>query len=214
MLYDAIIIGGGPAGLSAGLILGRCRRKVVVCDAGKPRNAAAVHMHGYLSRDGISPRELLRLAREEVACYGVELLAAEVVDATCTRADGSTRFEATLTDGRVLESRKLLLATGVVDLLPQIEGVEHFYGRSVHHCPYCDGWEHRNQALAAYGRGNKAAGLAINLLTWSDRVTACLDGGEISQEYAQTLRRNGVTVRAERVRQLVGEGDRLTQNPV
>lgn len=207
--YDVIVVGGGPAGLSAALVLGRCRRKVLVCDSGKPRNAAAMHMHGFLSRDGINPRELLRLAREEVACYGVEVLAAEVIDATCTRTEGGTRFEVTLADGRVMESRKMLLATGVVDLLPRIEGVSDFYGKSVHHCPYCDGWEHRDQALVAYGRGAKAAGLALNLTTWSDRVTACLDGGELEDEYTGTLKRNKIEIRTERVRRLEGEGGQL-----
>lgn len=207
--YDVIIVGGGPAGLSAALVLGRCRRKVLVCDAGKPRNAAAVKMHGYVSRDGINPRELLRLAREEVACYGVEVLAAEVVDATCTQSDGGTRFEATLADGRVMASRKMLLATGVVDLLPSVEGINDFYGKSVHHCPYCDGYEHRDQVIVAYGRGEKAAGLALCLQTWTDRVVACVDGGEISDEYVATLKRNHVAIRTERLLRLEGEGGQL-----
>jgi thioredoxin reductase len=132
-LYDVVIVGGGPAGLSATLVLGRSRRRVLVLDSGRPRNAASRAMHGYLTRDGLPPRELLRLGREEVTRYGVEYRDAEVVAARvlCTGdAPGPpAAFEVRTADGRVEHGRKLLLATGVRDFLPDLPGAETYYGR-------------------------------------------------------------------------------------
>src|SRR5690349_10647600 len=135
--YDVIIAGGGPAGLSAALVLGRCRRRVLVCDTGMPRNARAAAVHGFLTRDGIAPDEFLRLARNELAQYSdVELQCADVTSAQCDNGE----FTITCRDGQRFLGRALLLATGVVDHLPPIEGLHDFYGISVHHCPYCDAW--------------------------------------------------------------------------
>src|SRR3954469_1440935 len=206
--YDVLIVGGGPAGLSAALVLGRCRRRVLVVDSGRPRNAAARAMHGYLSRDGIRPRELLRLGRAEVDRYGVEILDAEVDTAhglsPSEAPDPRASFEIVTEDGRRFRSRKLLLATGVRDVLPQIEGAESYYGRGVHHCPYCDGWEHRDRALVAYGAGRAAVGLALSLLTWSVRVTACTDGKRVTPKDRDRLGRNGIAFRTERIARLDG----------
>jgi thioredoxin reductase len=136
-MFDVIIVGAGPAGLSAALVLGRCRRRVLVCDSGEPRNAASHGLHGFITRDGIKPKEFLRIGREELTQYEtVELRDATVVAAS--REDDG--FEVTLAGGERIASRKLLLATGVVDELPELEGLDQFYGRSVFHCPYCDGW--------------------------------------------------------------------------
>ncbi|MBE0597952.1 MAG: NAD(P)/FAD-dependent oxidoreductase, partial [Desulfuromonadales bacterium] len=149
-MYDVIIVGGGIAGLSAALILGRCRRRVLVCDSNRPRNARSKGVHGFFSRDGTDPWELRRLGQEQLRPYPtVELLPCVVTDAVCH--PGS--FEIILEDGQRFLSRLLLLATGIVDHLPQIDGLLEFYGRSVFHCPYCDGWENRDQPLAVYGRG-------------------------------------------------------------
>ncbi len=200
-MYDVIIVGGGPAGLSAALVLGRCRRRVLVCDAGRPRNARAAALHGFLTRDGAHPGELLRLGRAELERYGVEFREVEVTDASC-EADGS--FAVTVAPNERLRSRKLLLATGVRDELPRIEGVERLYGRSVHHCPYCDGWEHRDQRLVAYGKGSAAVGLALALRTWSPRVTACSDGERIDEAQKERAMRNGIAMRTERVVGLEG----------
>src|SRR4051794_31412501 len=212
-LYDVLIVGGGPAGLSAALVLGRCRRRVLVVDSSRPRNAAAQAMHGYLSRDGISPRELLRLGRAEVDQYGVEVLDAEVDTAhglsPGDAPDPRASFEIVTEDGRRFRSRKLLLATGVRDVLPQIEGAESYYGRGVHHCPYCDGWEHRDRALVAYGTGRAAVGLALSLRTWSGNVTACTGGKRVATGDRDRLLRNGIALRTERIARLDGSGEAL-----
>lgn len=200
-MYDVIIVGGGPAGLSAALILGRCRRRVIVCDAGNPRNRAAQELHGFLSRDGIDPLELLRLGRGEIERYGVEFRSTDVTDASYTPGEG---FTATLADGTQVRGRRMLLATGVRDKLPKIEGIEEFYGSGVHHCPYCDGWEHRDEHLVAYGRGKPGIGLGLSLRTWSDRVTVCTDGTRISRQEHELLAKHGIGVRTERVVRLEG----------
>jgi thioredoxin reductase len=171
-LFDAIIVGGGPAGLSAALMLGRCRRRVLVCDSGRYRNASTKAVHGFLTRDGTAPAELLAMARSQLAPYDVELRMCLVTGA---RREGG-HFVVRLEDGTEFRGRKLLLATGMVDRLPAIDGLEPLYGKSVHHCPYCDAWEHRDQPLAAYGRGRRARGLAMSLKTWSKDVVLCTDG--------------------------------------
>lgn len=205
-MYDVIIVGGGAAGLSAALVLGRCRRKVLVCDAGSPRNAASHGLHGYLTRDGILPLELLRIGREELERYGVELRSAEVTDA-CPEDGG---FAVTLRDGGVLRSRKLLLATGVIDHIPNIEGMREFYGRSVFHCPYCDGWEVRDQPLAVYGKGTQGAGLSLSLKAWSDDVVLCTDGvPRLRLVDAAKLARHDIPVRTEKIVRLEGGGGQL-----
>ncbi len=144
--YDVAIIGGGPAGLSAALVLGRARRRVVVIDAGTPRNAPAAHMQGFLSRDGMPPAELLRAARAEVRRYGVEIVEDRVVDATAG-------FALRLAGGRTVEARRVLLATGATDELPDVAGARERWGRDLLHCPYCHGWEVRDQPIGVLGTG-------------------------------------------------------------
>jgi thioredoxin reductase len=201
-MYDVIIIGAGPAGLSAALVLGRCRRRVLVCDTGKPRNAASHAMHGFLSRDGMPPKEFLRISREQLQCYEtVELRDIEVIAAECR----DSRFHVTLADGATLETRKLLIATGVRDNLPEIPGFPELYGKSVFHCPYCDGWEVRDRPLAIYGRGDRGLGLSLELTGWSRDLVLCTDGpSEIAADDLARLDRNGIRVREDRVTRLEG----------
>ncbi len=172
--WDAIVIGAGPAGLSAALWLGRCGRKTLVYDDGRPRNAAAIGIRGFLTRDGIPPRELLRLARVEIAQYNH-------VEVRDTRVESAVRRDdefVITTSGGPARARTLLLATGRRDSVPDAPGLRDFYGRGVYHCPYCDGWEHRGQPLAIYGRGESAAGIAELLRTWSDDLYICTGGEE------------------------------------
>jgi thioredoxin reductase len=206
-MLDVVIVGAGPAGSNAALLLGRCRRKVVVVDSGRLRNASARHMHGFLTRDGIAPAEFLRIAHAQLRPYeNVELRPGT---ASTARRDGD-HFAVVLKDGTRLRSRKLLLATGVVDHLPPIEGVEAFYGSSVFHCPYCDGWEVRDQRLAVYGRGDKGVGLARTLIGWSRKLVVCTDGpARLRDEDRAWLARNRLAVRQERVAGLEGADGRL-----
>ena len=201
--WDTIIIGGGPAGLSAALTLGRCRRRVLVCDAGQPRNRASDHLHAYLTRDGIAPRDFLRIAREQLAPYeSVRLKPCDVVEA---RRDDDT-LEVVLADGSRERSRTLLLATGVVDHVPPLEGIEPLYGKSVHHCPYCDGWEWRDRALAVYGRGDtRGAGLALMLLQWSADIVLLTDGpAALSPDERARLEGCGIRVHEDAIARLEG----------
>jgi thioredoxin reductase len=201
--YDVVIVGAGPAGLSAALILGRCSRSVLLCDTGRPRNAASRSLHGYLTRDGIPPFEFLTIAGDQLRKYTT--VETQHVEVTAARCLSDKRFAVTLADGRVVFARKLLLATGVVDNLPSIDGFAELYGCSVFHCPYCDGWEVRDAPLAIYGRGERGLGLSLELTAWSRDLVLCSDGpSEIDQRGLQKLARNGVTLREERIARLEG----------
>lgn len=203
--YDVVIVGAGPAGLSAALILGRCRRRVLICDTGSPRNAASHALHGFLTRDGIPPLEFLRIAREQLAPYQtIEFREIEVKEAK--------RTDAGFIINNDISCSKLLLATGVVDRLPQIDGLMNLYGRSVFHCPYCDGWEMRDRRIAIYGRGKNGSGLALELTLWSSDLVLCTDGDtELSDEDATRLKRHRIKIYDTPIRQLIGSDGMLEQ---
>jgi thioredoxin reductase len=206
-MYDVIIVGAGPAGLSAALLLGRCRRHVLVCDAGHPRNAVSHAMHGFLTRDGIPPAIFLQHGREQLRTYpNVELRDLAVVDAE-READ---HFTVTLADSRSQTSRKLLFTTGMVDELPEIDGMADFYGQSVFPCPYCDGWEVRDQPLAVYGKDEAGKRLALVLTQWSRDLVFCTDGpSALSQQDLAQVAHLGIVIREERIARLEGRDGQL-----
>ncbi len=175
MWHDVLIIGGGPAGLSAGLILGRCQRRVAIFDSGRPRNAMSRGLHGYLTRDGIHPLRFRELGRAELAAYPSVTVHDQEIARVERIEDG---FEIMTARGIMFSGRLLLLATGRVDSVPDRPGFAENYGRGIYHCPYCDGWEHRGQPLVAYGSGRGVWDLAFDLLTWSPEVTVCVDDAE------------------------------------
>lgn len=207
-MYDAIIVGGGPAGLSAAQTLGRSLRTTLVLDSGEPRNAPAEHMQNFLSRDGTPPAELRRIAREELGRYPT----VEIRDVPALRAESlpDGGFTVTLPGGEVVWGRRLLLATGVVDELPPIEGLAPLWGRAVFHCPYCHGYEVRNTALAVLGGSPAAAHLALRLRRFSDDVVLCAHGPvALDTVMGAALEANGVPVREEPVPRVEGRDGRL-----
>jgi thioredoxin reductase len=201
--YDVVIVGGGAAGLSAALVLGRARRRVAVIDAGSPRNAPAAHMQGFLSRDGMPPAELLAAGRAEITGYGVE-----VFDDHVSSIDPG--FAVRLAGGPVLPARRILVATGVGDELPDIAGVRERWGRDLLHCPYCHGWEVRDQPLGVLGTHPGSVLHAQLVRQWSDDVIYFAHTQEPTPDEAAALEARGIRVVHGEVARLVIEADRLT----
>ena len=200
--YDVLIVGGGAAGLTAALVLLRARRSVAVIDAGAPRNAPASHMHGFLSRDGMAPAALLAAGREEIAGYGGTL-----IDGTV--ADIGPGFTVRLVDGTTYGARSILIATGLIDEIPDIPGVRDRWGQDVLHCPYCHGYEVRDQPLGILGGTPEAIAHALLIRQWSADVTLFPHTDTPTAEHRELLEARGVTIATGTVSRLVIEQDRL-----
>jgi thioredoxin reductase len=196
--FDVVVVGGGAAGLNAALVLARARRRVVVVDGGDPRNAPAAHMHGFLSRDGMEPSRLLEVGRAEVAGYGGELVADRV-----TRIEEG--FAVHLAGGRMLRARRVLVATGLRDELPDVPGLRERWARDVLHCPYCHGYEVRDRPLGVLG----ALHLGLLLPQWSRDVVFFPHRGELSADEREQLLARGVRIADGEVTGLAVEGDVL-----
>lgn len=201
--FDVVIVGGGPAGLTAALVLGRCRRRVVVIDSGRPRNRCAGAGHGFFTRDGASPRDLIRIGREQLAPYDVALHDDDAI--AVAPADGGGGWVVKTKSGRTFRGKKALLATGMCDRLPNIPGVDRLFGKSVHVCPYCDGWEVRDLPLGVIACDPGRVDFTLGLLTWSDDVTLFLHGDTMSADDRSCLERNDVRVVDDEIAQLEGD---------
>ena len=206
-MFDVLIVGGSVAGLSAATYLGRMRRKVLMVDSGKPCNRVSHASHGFLTRDGVDPAELLQIGREQLQAYPTVQLRAGLVTAIQPTADG---FQATLATGETVAARKVLLAMGLRDHLPPLANVEQFWGRSAFHCPYCDGWEVRDQPLAVQGNGDTAMHRAKLLLNLTNDLVICTDGlATFSDVDWQFLQERQVRVLETPLTGLTGEGEQL-----
>ncbi|MFE6037180.1 NAD(P)/FAD-dependent oxidoreductase [Streptomyces sp. NPDC056452] len=206
--YDVVVVGGGAAGLSGALALARARRSVLVIDAGSPRNAPASHVHNYLGREGTPPSELLAIGRAEASAYGAEIVEGEVVAAE-KLPDGG--FRVVRGDGSTVETRRLLVTTGLVDELPQVEGLAERWGRDLLHCPYCHGWEVRDRAIGVLAVSPMAVHQALLWRQWSDDVVLFrhLRSDFTDEEYEQLAAR-GIAVVDGEVTGLDVEDDRIT----
>jgi thioredoxin reductase len=205
--YDVVIIGGGAAGLSAALVLARARRRVAVIDAGAPRNAPAAHMHGFLSRDGFPPQDLLAIGRKEVESYGGQLIDGRV---TGIEPDTGTGFHVSLAGGATLRTRRILIATGLRDELPDIPGVRERWGRDLLHCPYCHGYEVRDQPVAVLGGTPDAVAHAQLIRQWSADIVLLSHTDTLTADQRHQLAARAIDVVDGPVRRLVVTDDRLT----
>jgi thioredoxin reductase len=204
--YDVAIIGGGAAGLSAALVLSRARRAVVVIDAGSPRNAPATHMHGFLSRDGMPPGELLAAGRREVTSYGGDILNGT---ATNIAPDRQTGLWTTLADGERIRSRHVLVTTGLRDEVPDIAGLRERWARDVLHCPYCHGREVADQQLGVLGGTPNAVRYAQIVRQWSDDLTYFTPTGVLTSTERSELAARSISVVEGAIEQIVIHDDRL-----
>jgi thioredoxin reductase len=201
--YDVVVVGGGAAGLSAALVLGRARRRVAVIDAGAPRNAPAAHMHGFLSRDGMPPAGLLAQGRDEVTGYGVELVNDQVLGI-------EPGFVVRVAGGRTVTARRILMATGVGDELPHVPGIRQRWGKDLLHCPYCHGWEVRDQPLGVLGALPGSAQHALLVRQWSDDVVFFVHTYHLMPAEQHQLEARRIRVVSGEVARLVVQDDRLT----
>ena len=205
--YDVVVVGGGAAGLSGALTLGWARRSVLVVDGGEPRNAPASGVHGFLTRDGVNPSALLEASREEARRYGGRVVEGGRV-ASAALVDGG--FAVGLEDGRRVGARRLLVTTGLVDELPDVPGVRERWGRDVLHCPYCHGWEVRDQPIGVLALNSWAAHQALLFRQWSADVTLFLHTApRPTDEEAEQLTARGIAVVEGEVASLEVVGNRL-----
>ncbi len=205
--YDVVVIGGGAAGLSAALVLSRARRRVLVLDSGTPRNAPAAHMHGFLSRDGLPPGELLAIGRDEVTGYGATIIDAVATDLT---PDGTSGFSVLLADGQRLSARRLLVATGLRDELPDIPGLRGRWARDVLHCPYCHGHEVRDEQLGVLGASSDAVRYAQIIRQWSSDVVFFTPAGMLTADERSQLVARSIGIVEGTVKRILIQDDQLS----
>jgi len=203
---DVVIAGGGPGGLGAALALGRAAKRVLLCDAGAPRNSAAEHMHGFVTRDGIAPAEFRRIAREQLRPYAVTSKEVGVTSIEQVRAGG---FEVTLSDGSSVSCRRVLLTLGMIDDLPELPGIRELWGPSVFSCPYCHGWEARGRRWGILATNAELLEYAIFLTGWTHDVVAFTNGPvDIPADLRARLAEARVALEPRPVRRMIAGPDR------
>ena len=204
--YDVIIVGGGPAGLQSALTLGRARKRVLLCDSGPPRNAAAVHVQNFVTRDGVPPTEFRRIAREQLQPY-------RNVEATETRVEtitgGRGEFHVALSE-EIVQARRVILCTGMVDVIPEIVGFTQLWGKAIFACPYCHGWEIREQRFGYLAIDAESLGFALLLRGWTrDLVVLTNADFDIPVEVRGQLGTADIRIEERRIARLVSSGDRM-----
>lgn len=207
MVIDCAIIGGGPAGLSAALTLGRARRNVIVFDDNQPRNAVTQETHGFLTRDGVKPAEFRNIAHQEISKYpSVEIRNARITDVS----KHENSFELIMDNDEVFQARTIILATGLKETLPDIDGIHDFYGKSLFSCPYCDGWERRDKPLVVISEGPHTFHFVKLVWNWSHNLLVCTNGRQLfTEEQQEMLRRKEIQVVEEHITALVGTNGQL-----
>ena len=207
-MLDCAIIGGGPAGLNAALVLGRARRSAVLFDNNQPRNAVTQESHGFITRDGVTPKEFRSFAHQDIYKYPtIEIKQCKIVK---IERESNSAFKLTTHEGVIYFSRKIILATGLKERLPHVEGILEFYGKSIFYCPYCDGWELRDQPLILISENSHVSHMAKILFQWTNDLVVCTNGKKIiSQTDEELLNRKGILIYDERIIKLSGSEGKL-----
>lgn len=202
-IYDCAIIGGGPAGLNAALVLGRARRDVILLDDQTNRNQVTHESHGFITRDGVSPAEFRKIGRTELQNYpSIQLADQRIIN--ITQAEDPRHFILTTSDQQTFQAEKIILASGVKEKLPNIRGIESFYGKSLFNCPYCDGWELRDQPLIIINDTPHSAHLGKLVFNWSQDIVIATNGVTMNQEDRLQLEERGIVVVETPIKQLSG----------
>ncbi len=201
-MLDCVIVGGGPAGLNAALVLGRARRNVILFDNNSPRNAVTQESHGFITRDGIKPREFREIAHQDIAKYPSIMIRNEkIIDVKKT----GMHFEVVTEKGECIEGKKVILATGLKEIHPAIENIMDFYGKSLFSCPYCDGWELKDLPLMIISESYSAFHMAKTVYNWSKDLIVCTNGKKIlTVEQMNMLQRKGIKVYEQKIKSLIG----------
>lgn len=207
MILDCAVIGGGPAGLNAALVLGRSRRETILFDDNKPRNAVTSESHGFITRDGIHPQELKRIGQVELSKYPNVRIEKQRVH--CIYKEDAL-FKLETESGEVHYAKKIILAMGFKELLPDIPRLKEFYGHSLFSCPFCDGWEMKDQSLAVIADDEKAFHLAKVVSNWTDDLTVFTNGNKVlSAKEQELLKSKGISVNEKKIASLIGQAGKL-----